>query len=317
MCFVSKKVKVSRACHVPHFAWPATDFTLGTPASSSPFVPFTPAHHFHWLWARGSGWSEQCRGYADTLAFKENVASDRLTTQATTSPLPLPYRRWVKRSDLGMLASPLLSQEREREARTLSEFITQIGKVLTRPFHNFVPVRETRSDMSKKGKSVMLCEGLIEKEKFLSERGDVLNVFEWRADQAVLGKGVAQAKLSEAEYHSWGLLEEQKRSFAVWSAIWAGQARIEGRMRTQSSSWSQYAASFSKKGTSPSESFIWSIPKREELVMHRIGQKSKGSSRRSYDESSRNRRIGKDVLYRSWKSDTIDNTWTFYSRRRK
>ena len=66
----------------------------------------------------------------------------------------------------------------------------------------------------KQEKSVMLCEGLIEKEKFLSERGDVLNVFEWRADQAVLGKGVAQAKLSEAEYHSWGLLEEQKRSFA-------------------------------------------------------------------------------------------------------
>ena len=52
----------------------------------------------------------------------------------------LRYQEIGERSDLGV-ASPLLSQERERQVRTHSEFVPLTEKVLKRPSHIFVPAR--------------------------------------------------------------------------------------------------------------------------------------------------------------------------------
>ena len=68
--------------------------------------------------------------------------------------------------------------------------------------------------------------------------------------------------------------------------------------------------------TPPGESVIWSFQEREELAMHSIGQKRKSSSRGSYEKSSGKRRMEKIILYRSWKSETIEDRWTFPVKRK-
>ena len=74
-------------------------------------------------------------------------------------------------------------------------------KVPKRSSHTFVLARDTRSEMSKqeKVKSRLECARL-------SFRG---NFLERRADRAVREERVAQTKLSEAEYLTRRLLEEQ------------------------------------------------------------------------------------------------------------
>ena len=58
----------------------------------------------------------------------------RLTTLARTSSPPLLCRRWMRDQSMGMLASPLVTQE--REVRHHSEFITLIEKSsVTRSSH--------------------------------------------------------------------------------------------------------------------------------------------------------------------------------------
>ena len=48
-----------------------------------------------------------------------------------------------------------------------------------------------------------------EKERILSEHRDIRDFFERRPDHAVRGEKVALSKLSEAEYHTRLLLEEE------------------------------------------------------------------------------------------------------------
>ena len=67
--------------------------------------------------------------------------------------------------------------------------------------------------MSKQGNQVetqVLSEILIQEEKILSGHRDSLNFLEMQADRAVRGERVAQTKLSDAQYHTRRLLEEQK-----------------------------------------------------------------------------------------------------------
>ena len=79
-----------------------------------------------------------------------------------------------ERSNLGMLASPLLTQEREseREVQPRSEFITLTEKVLRDVHHTFLPVRgdpwrcsHTRENQVEIQRS---CRSLIQKEKGFS-----------------------------------------------------------------------------------------------------------------------------------------------------
>ena len=113
-----------------------------------------------------------------------------------------------ERSDLGVLASPLLSQERERQVRAHSGLIILVEKVLKRPSHTFVPARRNPlRDVKTRESQVetrVLCKILIQEQEHRCAR----NCLEFRADRAVRVERVVP-KFSEAEYHTRRLLEEQ------------------------------------------------------------------------------------------------------------
>ena len=96
-------------------------------------------------------------------------------------------------SEMGEISD--LGHRRERQ-------ITQVVKVPKRSSHTFVPARETPSEMSKqeKVKSRLECARLSHSEA-TSLKGELTKLFEEK---------VAQTRLSEAEYLTRRLLEEQR-----------------------------------------------------------------------------------------------------------
>ena len=148
------------------------------------------------------------------------------------------------------------------------------------------------TDQSQTEKSWLCIEREIdglhsEKEKVLSEHRDIRNFQEMRADQAVRGERVAQTKLSEAAYHMERLLEEQKdySLSEARSELDAQELRVECADRALRESGMQLHSQ--RKENFTRRIIFLSIPKRKELVMYRIGQKRKSSSRRSCEECSK------------------------------
>ena len=103
----------------------------------------------------------------------------------------------------------------------------------------------------------------------------------------------------------------------VWRTIRNEYARMKGRKCRQGSPWIKPTDSFSTHGTLPDESVIWSFPERESLAPHWIGGSRKCSTRNSKKNSSGNGRIEKVLLCRSWESATVENRWSFSTRKGK
>ena len=103
-----------------------------------------------------------------------------------------------ERSDLGMLASPLSTLE--RQVRPHSEFITRTENVLRHVHHTFVPVRgipwrRAQTRENRIGTQNVEREPYSEREGFLSERREARDFLQMRADQAARGERVAQSRL--------------------------------------------------------------------------------------------------------------------------
>ena len=82
----------------------------------------------------------------------------------------------------------------------------------------------------------MFFRSLIPREsEFFFERRETHDFLRWQADQAAQGEQAALTKISEAEYHTRLLLEEQKKP--LWSEARSEMnlPRIKGRERRRGS----------------------------------------------------------------------------------
>ena len=111
----------------------------------------------------------------------------------------------------------------------------------------------------------MSCRSLIlrKRERIFTERREMRDLLELHADHDAQGEKAAPLKLSEAEYHTRLLLEEQKNHLMSEAQ---SEARIKSRKRRQGSPWIKPTDSISMHGTLPGESVIWSFLKRERLA---------------------------------------------------
>ena len=108
----------------------------------------------------------------------------RLTTLARTSSLPLLCRRWMRDQSMGMLASPLVTQE--REVRHHSEFITLIEKSsVTRSSHVGTSTERLVAMWTE-----MSCRSFLysEREWILCEREEIRDFLELRVAHAARGE---------------------------------------------------------------------------------------------------------------------------------
>ena len=137
------------------------------------------------------------------------------------------------------------------------------------------------------------------KEFFLSKQRDIHDFLERKAENAFEGECAAQTRLSEAQ---------------------SGLDRREWRMQNAGSALGEinrHAAPVPEDGTLSGESIDWSDSKRRELATWRISDEKQCFSGRSSKKLLRNCRITENMLYRSWKSSTIEEWWTFYAEGRK
>ena len=98
------------------------------------------------------------------------------------------------------------------------------------------------------------------------EHQETHDFLQMQADQASQGEQAALTKISEAEYHTRLLLEEQKKPLSeARSETNMQESRVESADRA-GSPWIKAADSFSTHGTLPGESVIWSLPERERAL---------------------------------------------------
>ena len=137
----------------------------------------------------------------------------------------------------------------------------------------------------------MLCRSVIqeEKERIHSEHRETATSLNNELIKLLEEKKVAVSRLSEAEYHTRLLLEEQKDYLLseARSELDMQELRVESADRAlqEPGLWLHFQRM---------DLYLLSDhSKREELAMHWIGQNRKTPSRRSYEESSGDRRIEK------------------------
>ena len=156
----------------------------------------------------------------DSIGSTYNYGEDIASTPAVSEV--------DERSDLGTLALPLLSQERDKcgpsrifhSNRESSETSSSHFRTCTAK-----PVARCQNKRKSSRGSNVVREPSSEQEWILSEHQDIGNFLEWRPDQAARREQGAQLKLSESEYHTRMLFEVQK-DYLLSAAIRAGSARI-------------------------------------------------------------------------------------------
>ena len=142
----------------------------------------------------------------------------------------------------------------------------------------------------------MLCRSVIqeEKERIHSEHRETATSLNNELIKLLEEKKVAVSRLSEAEYHTRLLLEEQKDYLLseARSELDMQELRVESADRAlqEPGLWLHFQRM--------DLYFLSDHSKRDELAVHWIGQNRMTPSRRSYEESSGDRRIEKDVMYR-------------------
>ena len=142
---------------------------------------------------------------------REKQSLVRLATQARTSSRHL----FCRRPNLGMLASPLLTQERGKCSSIQDFYHSNRESSESRSSH--VPADSERpvAMFSHKRKSCqveiqLFCRSVIQRERILSEHREIRDFLELRADHAAQGEKASVLRLSDAEYLTRLLLEEQR-----------------------------------------------------------------------------------------------------------
>ena len=123
-------------------------------------------------------------------------------------------------------------------------------------------------------------------------------------------KRATLSRLTEAAYHTRMLLDEQKKPTMseARSELNMQELRVESVDRALHEPGLQL---HSQRMQLHQANQLSAHSERE----NRIGYtEEKLSSRGSYEKSSGHRRIEQIVLYRSWKSETIENRWDFFSK---
>ena len=105
---------------------------------------------------------------------------------------------------------------------------------------------------------------------------------------------------SQAEHHTRLLLDERK-DYCVWSPTEVDMQELRVGSADRALQESGLQLHSQRMELHQANQFSDHSQRDQELAMHRIGQKRKISSRRSFEESSRNRRMEQVVLYRSLK----------------
>ena len=145
----------------------------------------------------------------------------------------------------------------------------------------------------------MLCKILLQRVKVLSEHRNIRNFLEMRADQAVRGERVAQAKLSEAEDHTRRHLEEQKDYLLIeaQSELYKQELRVhcadralhESGMQLPSQRMELYQANQSTEQSHREKRWLSTEFEMRDRALQEDRTKS----------CHENRSVEKDVLYRS------------------
>ena len=287
-------------------------------AIRTPVWPFCRTEPAHKLWAQRSFRGEQYRGYDYALTVEKSKHWFDLQLRRGHRHNPCCIRgEWkIRFGNAGLTTVNTGERDKCDPIQSLSPQWNKFWDTCITRSYQFGEARGYAHTRKNQVEMQMSCRSLVQKEKtsFYASRNPR---FLWNASWSCwpMRKSDAPSRLSGAEYHTRLLLEERKNHLLSWSPIRAGYARNEGGRCRQSSSRIRSRASLSKDGTLPRESVIWLFQEREELAMHRIGKKRKRSSRGSCEKSSR--KIEKVMLCRSWKSQTIEDRWTFFSRERR
>ena len=210
----------------------------------------------------------------------------------------------------------------ERQVQSHPGFIALTERMLCQAHHTFEPLQGAlRRCTHTRESQAEIC--VFYRTLIPREWGSLLGIeksafFLWIASISCRPRRAGiLSKLSEAEHHTSLLLEVQKNLLLSQARSEMNIQQWKGRRRRQGSSWFKLTDSFSTHGTLPDESVIWSFPKKKRLALHRIRGKRKSPSRNSYENFPGNGRIEKVLLYRSWKSSTVENRWTFSTRNGK
>ena len=152
-----------------------------------------------------------------------------------------------ERADLGMLASPLLSRERDKceptwnlwpDRESSEASFSHLRSSTEKP-----AARCQKHTKSSRDPSVVR-NSQSERERKSSFWARRFTQFPWNASSPSCSR-------------------RTDRLSAFWSSIGTGQARIESPVRRQSFSFIRYAASTSKDETLPSKSLVWSFSERK------------------------------------------------------
>ena len=201
-------------------------------------------------------------------------------------------------TDVGRLTSSLFSQEREVSAAPFGVSCSQTHSSMEKSRWDVEPFSSFGKPLSKGKRNRDLesvQDSLRERERFLSEQRDIHDFPEKKADRAFQGECAAQTRLSEVQF------ELDRRE---WRMHNADIALYEIDMQLQSELYQ-------------SNQLTDQTRREKDLAMWRIRNEKQSCPGRSCSRLPRNWRMTKNLLYRSWKSWTLEEWWTFHAEGRK
>ena len=211
-----------------------------------------------------------------SLTFEERKHRIDLQLWRRHRQYPLLYWRWMKDQIWECWASPLLSQERETSANAFRIYHPERESSETSSSHfrsGMVKPVARCPNKRKSSRDSKCCVGPSLRKRKDSFWASRYPQFPWNASWSSCSRrtnGSIKITWRRMSYEnaSWGT----KRWFTVWSTIWAGLARIEGRMCGQSSSWIWSTVSSQRMELHQANQLSDQISERKELVVHWIGQ---------------------------------------------